>query len=260
MKAIIIAAGMGTRLRPLTENLPKCLAIRSGDTCLFDLQIWTLRQAGFDDIVVVRGYQGEKFTRQDVRYVWNHDFERNNILGSLMKAELEFEGDLLVAYSDIWYESRVVSDLLSEQGDIVLAVDTKWQLVYENRSEHPLSEAETVEMRPGGYVRRIGKLYGEPGPLDGEFIGMMKLSRQGAELFKQRYLEDQAVFTGKVFQRAGSFEKAYVTDLLQSMACRGIEILCQPISGKWREIDTLQDFESLVKLWKDQETGSAGGL
>ncbi len=249
MKAILIAAGMGTRLRPMTRDLPKCMAIRSGGTTLFDRQIEALRSCGISEIVVIRGYQGEKFTRKDVRYVWNHDFERNNILGSLMKAAAEFDDELLASYSDIWFEPSVPRNLLQAPEDIVLAVDTAWQKAYQGRTDHPPAEAEMVEMDDTPQVRRIGKISGQSGPLHGEFIGMMKFSRAGAEMFRKKYLEAESIFSGKPFQRAPIFEKAYVTDMLQYLTNQGVTVTCQPTAGRWREIDTLQDFENLTKLW-----------
>lgn len=252
MKAIIIAAGMGSRLQPLTQDVPKCLAVAAGNKTLFDMQVETLRQAGIRDIVVVRGYQGEKFTRTDVRYVWNREFARNGILGSLMKAETEFDDDLIISYSDIWFESGIPSALVKTPGDMVIVVDRQWQQTYEGRSEHPLSEAEAVEMDGQNRLRRIGKIAHEGGPIHAEFIGMMKLSRQGAAQFKAHYDEVRRVYSGKAFQRAASFEKAYVTDMLQDLTDGHVSVTCLETSGAWREIDTVQDFEKLVSLWKQR--------
>ncbi len=250
MKAILIAAGMGMRLRPMTRELPKCLAITAGGRTLFEEQIKAFGQCGLRDIVVIRGYQGDKFTRQDVRYVWNHDFEHNNILGSLMKAAAEFDDDLLISYSDIWFEPSVPAALMRASGDMVVAVDTHWRQTYEGRNDDLLSAAETVEMEEGGRMRRIGKISREGEPIDAEFIGMLKLSRAGALEFKQQYAEAAGKFTGRAFQRAVSFEKAYVTDMLQYLSDKGVRIQCHPIDGKWCEVDTAQDFQKLLRFWK----------
>ena len=80
-----------------------------------------------------------------------------------------------------------------------------------------------------------------------EFI--VKFSRAGAEMFRKKYLEAESIFSGKPFQRAPIFEKAYVTDMLQYLTNQGVTVTCQPTAGRWREIDTLQDFENLTKLW-----------
>lgn len=250
MKAILIAAGMGTRLRPLTENLPKCLAVADEKRTLFDTQIQALRSCGIEDVIVVRGYHGEQFKRTDVRYVWNHDFEKNNILGSLMKASEEFNDDLIVSYSDIWFESSIPQHLSHVPGDIVLAVDKEWRKTYVDRSDHPLAEAEVVELDPEDFVKSIGKIAGQTNVFHAEFLGMMKLSREGALFFKKNYAEIEKKFTGKPFQRAAYFEKAYITDMIQYLVGEGLKIKCYAIAGQWREIDTVQDYDNLVQLWK----------
>ncbi|MBP9866355.1 MAG: hypothetical protein KBC91_08150, partial [Candidatus Omnitrophica bacterium] len=112
------------------------------------------------------------------------------------------------------------------------------------------AEAEVVELDNEDFVRSIGKIAGETGSFHAEFIGMMKLSRSGAELFKNAYREVEKKFIGKPFQRAATFEKAYITDMIQSLVSAGIKIKCSPISGQWREIDTVQDYKSLVALWQ----------
>ncbi|MBI3306447.1 MAG: phosphocholine cytidylyltransferase family protein [Candidatus Omnitrophica bacterium] len=254
MKVILIAAGIGKRLLPMTRELPKCLAIATQGRTLFEEQLKVFRQCGIRDIVVVRGYQGDKFTRQDVRYVWNRDFERNNILGSLMKASAEFDDDLLISYSDIWFEPSIPAALTRASGEMVIAVDTNWREAYNGRSDHPVSEAETVEMAGGEYVRRIGKISRETGPVHAEFIGMLKLSRAGARQFKERYEEAYRNFAGRAFQRAAAFEKAYVTDMLQHLTDQGVRIKCHQVEGRWREIDTLQDFQNLAALWRQNKS------
>ncbi len=246
MKAIMIAAGMGTRLRPMTNDLPKCMAVNIYGRTLFDMQVETLKNAGLTDIVVVRGYQGDKFTRPDVRYIWNHDFQKNNILGSLMCASAEFTEDLLILYSDIWFEKEVVEQILKSPADMIVIVDRQWKQHYAGRSDHPVTEAEAVEADASGKVLRIGKIAGGDGKLDGEFIGMMKLSRAGARVFCEQYGQAEKRHKGGPFVRAASFEKAYVTDMLQALSDAGFSVQCSWIEGGWREIDTLQDFRSLL--------------
>jgi len=90
LKGIIIAAGPATRLRPLTEHLPKCMLKINGKPVI-QSTIETLRNNGIEDISVIRGYQKDKINFKDVNYFENKDFWSNNILHSLSGA-----GKLLV--------------------------------------------------------------------------------------------------------------------------------------------------------------------
>ena len=100
MKAIIIAAGAGKRLMPVTNDKPKCL-LEVGDKTIMQRTLGVLRECGVEDIVVVRGYKRELVNYPGVRYCENTDYENNNIQGSIFYAEGEMNDELIVSYSDI---------------------------------------------------------------------------------------------------------------------------------------------------------------
>jgi len=248
MKGIILAAGLGSRLGKLTVDLPKCLAISWSGRTLLDAQIEALQSCGITDIIIIRGYQGHKFTRTDVRYCWNTDYALNNILESLICAEKELIEEVLICYSDIWFQETIPMQLIKSNADIAIAVDPNWKKNYAGRTDHPMSEAELVFFDSGFRLRNIGKLKVDHEKANGEFLGMLKLSASGSRTIKNYYNTAKSEFDGKPFQNAPSFKRAYITDLLQYMSDRGIPIECKIINGEWREIDTIQDLERLKSL------------
>lgn len=247
VKAIILAAGMGTRLKSLTKQLPKCLAIRLNGKTLLETQLEILKKCGVSDIVVVRGYEGNKIRYPKIRYVWNHDFAKNNILGSLMAASDELDGNVIVSYSDIWYEDSVLKKLLRSDKDIAIGVDIDWKDYYEGRKEHPIEEAENVIFDSNNRVIKIGKIGASGVEVHGEFIGIMKMTSRGCTILKDHYQRAKHLYEGKPFQRAKEFRNAYLTDLLQDMADLGVPIHCEIIGSKWKEIDTVEDFRKARK-------------
>ena len=253
MKAIVIAAGRGKRMGALTQDLPKCLAISWEGKSLFERQSAVLRQAGISDLVVVRGYQGNRFPADGARYYWNHEYEKGNILDSLMCAGQELEGEVLVTYSDIGYSLKVVQTMLRSQADISIAVDLSWKDQYHGRTDNPLSEAEGVLFDERKQVLKIGKIVNTQPAVQGEFIGMMKLRRAGSEVFKEYFERAKEKFSGKPFQRAASFRQAYLTDMLQFLTDSGVAVHCETISGGWQEIDTPQDFQKWTRTVSAQE-------
>ena len=91
IKAIIIAAGMSSRLVELTDDKPKCMLEIKGKTIL-QRQIETFNQCGIDEIIVIRGYKKEVINYTGVKYIYNQNYRRNNILESLMYAENDMDG------------------------------------------------------------------------------------------------------------------------------------------------------------------------
>ena len=149
MKAIIIAAGPCKRLRPLTDDLPKCMLKINGKPIIQNT-IESFKNNGIGDISVIRGYKKEKINFPNITYFENKDFWNNNILHSLICARQKLEEaiktkeEVVVTYSDIWYNDSVVKALLSSKHAIASIVDTDWETYYEGRLDHPISEAENV--------------------------------------------------------------------------------------------------------------------
>lgn len=250
MKAIIIAAGMGSRLNPLTNNTPKCMLELNGKT-LLQHQVEALRGAGVDKIAVIKGYKQEAIAYPDLAYYLNDNYQNNNILHSLFYAQDEMHDEFIAAYSDIFYTKDIVSRLLDNKGDISIVVDIEWRDSYQGRLDHPVEEAENVIFDADNNVVRIGKILPDKMAVHGEFIGMMKCSKKGAEIFSRYFLRLKQIYTGKPFQRAKVFEKAYLTDIFQDMADYGVKINCVIIEKGWAEIDTVEDYERVVREFND---------
>ncbi len=249
-KVIIIAAGPGSRLKSYTETLPKCM-LTFGDKTLLERQLGAYRECGITNISVVRGYKKEKIDYEGLRYYDNTDYENNNILNSLFYAEEELNGNVIVAYSDILFEPAVVKRLLQSEADISIVVDIDWYGYYVGRKDHPVEEAETVIFNANNEVVDIGKILTEKNDVYGEFIGMMKFSPRGAEVFKRHFNRSKELFWDRPFQRAKIFQKAYITDMIQEMVDLGVPIHCVIIERGWKEIDTVEDYEAAVKEFEE---------
>lgn len=247
MKAIILAAGMSSRLMELTDDKPKCMLEMGGKTIL-QRQIDTFRQCGTNDIIVVRGYMKEKINYAGLKYVYNKNYRRNNILESLMYAESEMDSDIIVSYSDILYDKSVVEKLLESKADISLIVDTDWIEHYIDRFQHPIEEAEKVMVK-NDRITKIGKMI-NPNEAHGEFIGVAKFSKVGAGILRENYARVKIELGNAPFHEAASLENAYLTDMLQELIDRGYVIANVDIKGGWMEIDTPEDLQRAEEKYK----------
>ena len=242
---IIIAAGMGSRLKKHTENLPKCMLDFNGKT-LLQHQLDAYRSCGLNNISVIRGYQKDKINYPDLTYYENSVYQNNNILNSLFAGEGALHGHVIISYSDILFEKEVVERLLESEHDISIVVDIDWKGYYAGRKDHPINEAENVIFDANNNVIEIGKILTDKHDVHGEFIGMMKLSPRGAEIFKKHFHRSKDIYWDKPFQRADTFQKAYLTDMIQEMTDLGVAIHCVIIERGWKEIDTEEDYTNAL--------------
>ncbi len=254
MKGIIIAAGPCKRLRPLTDDLPKCmLKIHSKPIIQNIMELF--RNNGVNDISVIRGYKKEKINFQNITYFENTDFWNNNILHSLMFAREKLEEavktgeDVVITYSDIWYTDSVVKDLLKSKEDIASIVDTDWEDYYKGRTDHPISEAENVVIGDNKRMLKVGKHVFTDGiskEKQGEFIGLWKFTPKGIKTFLKHF--DRLNSTLKMtdsYQNTKEWQKSYIIDIFQEMIDKGEKIYCVLIKKNWAEFDTVQDFKRI---------------
>lgn len=251
MKAIIIAAGASTRLRHITDNLPKCMLKINGKPIL-QHTIEVLRNNNITDISVIKGYNKDKINYPDLTYFENNDFLDNNILHSLMHARAKLEEtrdnkeDVIVSYSDIWYENSVIEKLKQSNHPISAVVDTDWESYYEGRTDHPIEEAENVIMDQNQHIIKIGKnvfTAETPKEKQGEFIGLWKFTPEGINAFLNHFDRiNNALEKTSTFQNAKEWQKSCITDIFQELVNQGENVHCTIIQKGWKEFDTVQDF------------------
>jgi HAD superfamily hydrolase (TIGR01450 family) len=158
VKAIILAAGVGSRLRPITDSKPKTLVEVNGKPMLGYL-IDALVSNGVSDIVICTGYRAERiraFCEQtypdvSIRFVHNADFESTNNMYSLYLAKEEFTDDLLLMNADLVFLPGVIARMVARD-DCAVAVDAG---VY-------VDESMKIALRADGTIRAISKTIPPP--------------------------------------------------------------------------------------------------
>lgn len=253
MRPVIIGAGRGSRLGPETDRVPKTLVPVMGRPML-DWILDALGEAGFTrrDVVFISGY-AEAVVRErypEFTFVRNENWERNNILHSLLCAREHLTGGFISTYADIVYEGAVVRQLVASPHDIVLGCDTAWRRRYTVRSEHPETDAEKLRAA-GERVIELGRTIASD-EAQGEFIGVMKQSRAGAARFIEAFDALAKTLPAGPWREGRSFEKAYLIDLLQHLLERGEAMFREDTAGGYMEIDTRQDLAHAAQWWSSR--------
>lgn len=175
MKAIILAAGIGSRLKHLTDNTPKCLLEINSKTVL-EHQIETLRQWGIQDITMVVGFRAKKikdFCKErswNINFIYNRDYIHSNNFFSLWLAREQFGRGFVCLNSDVLFDAEILRGLLKYDGDICAVVDQKY------------CTEEDMKVALGDGIEKIVKISKKmrSEKAYGEFIGMIKFSQKGA--------------------------------------------------------------------------------
>lgn len=250
MKIIILAAGQGTRLRPLTDDRPKCMVKVNGKS-IIERQIDTMRACGIEDtdITIVTGYCGDVlrryFKNTEIHFIVNEQFETTNMVCSLMCARelMEAEEDIIVSYGDIIYEKSVFEKILSTEDELSVIVDDGWYGYWSMRGENPLDDAETLMFDENDFLTEIGQKTTELSKVQSQYIGLMRFKGNGLKAVLKISAEARTrTEEGKVLWRTDrTYLKMYMTDLLQGMIDEGNKLKAVHINRGWYEIDDCDD-------------------
>jgi len=237
---VLLVAGMGKRLQPLTQDLPKCMVPLHGRP-LVSWQMAAARQAGIEEFVLVGGYRADRLAGLGARVLRNPDYETTNMVESLWCARESFDQDVLISYGDILCKPELIAAAAEAAHDISVAVDTHWRSYWEQRFSDPLSDAESLSLEPDGRIRSVGQKVKTLDEIQAQFMGLIALSRRGSGTLMARYEA----------QRGGADPKSrrmFMTDLLQGAVSAGVPVHAVPVAGGWLEVDSLSDLELGLRL------------
>jgi choline kinase len=231
MKAIILAAGRGSRMRQFTEDRPKCLVEVAG-VPLFDRQCAALTAAGVTKIGVVTGYKGEALASRPVTRFDNPRWADTNMVASLtMAAAWLRQEPCLISYSDIFYRPDAPAALLACDADIAITYDPNWLSLWSRRFADPLSDAETFRCDESGNLREIGARPQDLGEVQGQYMGLLRFTPAGWQS-----VED-CLSALEPLKR----DRLDMTSLLGLLLARNIPIRAVPAQWRWGEVDCETD-------------------
>lgn len=243
MKCLILAAGRGSRLAPLTDTIPKCLVPLCGRP-LLEWQLSALKTAGISDIHIVTGYLRDQIEAYRINCWHNPNWNSSNMLESMMCARelfLNTTDDILVLYSDLVYEPRIVLKLVQTRGDIVVAVDKGWEKLWTARMSDPLSDAESLRYDSNGILLEIGQRAEDVADVQAQYMGMIKFNHSGLKMLLD-FWDKTELFPSWAHGR--SKKQAFMTDLLNAMIGENYSIRTCAVEHGWLEVDSLSDLET----------------
>jgi choline kinase/8-oxo-dGTP pyrophosphatase MutT (NUDIX family) len=241
---LILAAGQGTRIHEAHPNA-KCLIPILGRAIL-TRTVERARRLGYQRIVVL--------TREEVDLPPEvGPIERRNVgstrnmVETLMAAEDILREGAVVSYGDIVFSDTVLKKVRDSTHDVGVVVDRDWRTLFRRRSADVLDHAESLRVERG-LLTSIGQPISSSDEPEGQYIGLIRFSPQGASAFTASYRRCLEEHGSSPWRHGRTVTDAYMTDFLQELIDQGQPLASIDISGDWFEFDTPQDlrlFESL---------------
>ena len=229
MKALILAAGFGSRLAPITNDIPKSLVLVNGKAILFK-QIDNLLENGITDITIISAGIGD-FNKDLNQKIFSENYQKTNNMYSAYLARNEMKGqDFLMMNADVFFDSSVIEELLkfNHENAIVTDIGTYY-------------EESMKVIEDNGRIIKISKQIGENEAL-GSSIDVYKFSASAGEAFFNKckeYIEDR--------KEVKLWSEVALNDILSEIYFKAC-----PLVGRWFEIDNHDDLKKANDIFKSK--------
>jgi len=218
-------------MSPYTDNCSKGMLDFGGESIL-RRQINTIRKAKISKIIIVKGYLANDIKFRNITYYTNKDYNKTNMVKSLMMARREFTTDIIVSYGDILFDYQLLKTMKSMKYDFTVAVDFNWKRYWEMRYGNIKKDTESLKINNEGKISQLGTPNPPLEDITARYIGLLKFSRRGLSIIKD------------IYNSSDRWKTAYMTDLLQEIINLGYDVTAMGFSGGWIEFDTKEDYEN----------------
>lgn len=248
MKGIILAAGQGTRLSPLTDDRPKCMVEYNGKP-IIDYILESMNRCGVDNIIIVDGYKNEVLREylsdQNITFISNPAFASTNMVNTFFCAENFMDDDIIISYADIIYTPEILNRLINFDADFSCVVDDDWLDLWSLRMDNPYDDVESMIIDEQGYITELGKKVTDKEEIHSQYIGLIKISKSVIRSIREFYysLDRNKLYDGK------DFNNMYMTSFIQQIIDNLQSLKALRINGGWLEIDSVEDLRAYENLY-----------
>lgn len=234
MKAIILAAGRGSRMEHLTDERPKCLVNFRGKP-LIEWQLEAIRAAGIKEIAIVTGYRNDLLASYNLVEFHNLRWSETDMVASLACAEKWLKAEpCVVSYSDIYYEPSAVLSLVNCPASLAVTYDPNWLKIWKKRFDDPLVDAETFLINSSNEILEIGNKPTGVEEVQGQYMGLLRMTPAG---WRQITL-----ILNKIPKNIR--DQMHMTGTLQKVIEHTqFSVLGVPYGSEWGEFDSRSDLE-----------------
>jgi L-glutamine-phosphate cytidylyltransferase len=254
LKAIILAAGQGTRLKPITNTIPKCLTPLFGKT-IIERQLEVFKKLNICDISIVVGYKKNKILYNNIHYYENKLYSSTNMVETLFCAREKLTNDVIVSYGDIVFEEKILKKLIDSTDDISVVIDNNWKNYWQKRFKNPLEDVESLTLDKNNFILDMGQKVSSLNVIQGQYIGLMKFQNNATSIIKNFYdnSKELSLKGNNPLNPNLPFNKSYMTDFLRGLIQKEIKIKGIKVNGGWLELDTIHDLELYEQMYENGE-------
>ncbi len=235
MKALILAAGLGSRLAPITNDRPKSMVPVNGKPILLK-QIENLTSNGVDDITIVTGYKAEVIKEvvsskyPNIKIIESEDYANtNNMYSAYLAKDLLVNSDFLLMNADVYYDASIITELLNSKYKNAIVTDIG-----------SYNEESMKVIEKNSRIVAISKQISKEDAL-GNSIDVYKFDSKGGQAFfnkAKEYIEDK--------KELKLWSEVALNDILDD-----VEFVACPLKGRWVEIDNHDDLALASNIFKD---------
>lgn len=236
MKALILAAGLGSRLAPLTDDCPKSLVKVNGKSILIK-QIENLKENGIEDITIISGYKADILEKKikeeypEINIIHSEDYKNTNNMYSAYLASNKLKGqDFLMMNADVFFDSSVIKELIAFEAENAIVTDIG----------RYMEESMKVVEKDGRLIKISKQI--SPKEALGCSIDVYKFSSEGGQAFFNKCKE--YIVEKKELKL---WSEVALNDILNE-----IEFKACPLVGRWYEIDNHDDLKAAEELFKGE--------
>ena len=225
MKAVILAAGLGSRMGDSVNTKPKCLLKFQASTLLGRL-ISQFKKFKVNDIIILTGYKSDEIIKlygKSHKCIFYRDYDKTNNLQTLWSVKDLLDDEIIISFADVVVEDEIIKDIVNSNYNFSLLIDTaklRDNTMYVSNKENLLKSITITKKNEA----------------TGNFIGISKV--------KTSYLND---FINSMSQLINKSNDYYYTMAINLMIKNNLQINTIDVNGKfWTEIDELEDYKKLL--------------